>query len=270
MRLTNGVAITPPSPQSSFATEGIGGAASTTATVHGTVLVPHSSGTAYIRGQFSNELSDSTLAMTISDDTVFVSSIDDMYVEQSNKRIISTKALCGTKGVSTGQLRVSATLANGRKIVSLFDGQGRSTVPVVPGLVTFTTSTAAAISVDSLSGEVLLLDNFQAAAVVTATVAAGLDGTVLKAITAFHTNLNPASAGDVDLGPGDGQPLTDHAVGQNVDVAVRVNTGGLYLGTFDLYVYFDPTVLSIQDPQDRRHLQLKQETNRLGHLSRRC
>jgi hypothetical protein len=72
---------------------------------------------------------------------------------------------------------------------------------------------------------------------------------VLEAITAFHTNLNPASAGDVDLGAGDGQPLTDRAVGQNVDVAVRVNTGGLYLGTFDLYVYFDPTVLSIQDPK---------------------
>jgi hypothetical protein len=77
----------------------------------------------------------------------------------------------------------------------------------------------------------------------------GGGGDTVVASTSFYTNLNPATAGDVDLGAVDGVPLQDRSVGETCAIPLRVNTEGMYLGTFDVYVYFDSTVLSIDDPK---------------------
>ena len=70
-----------------------------------------------------------------------------------------------------------------------------------------------------------------------------------EASTNFNCNLLPAVTGDVDLGATDGAPLPNRAVGSSFEVPLRVNTGGLYLGTFDIFVHYDPTMLAIDDPK---------------------
>jgi hypothetical protein len=46
-----------------------------------------------------------------------------------------------------------------------------------------------------------------------------------------------------------GAPLQDRSERETVAIPLRVNTDDMYLGTFDVYLYFDLTVLSIDDPK---------------------
>jgi hypothetical protein len=133
---------------------------------------------------FASVRAVATLSVSVSNTQVFVSSFDNVYVFLSSKRLGNSRALRGTKQLSTGQVMASVTLTNGRKFTTLFNNAGSV---IVPGLMSFDMTTASAIAVDGSSGVVTLPDNLLGVAVLTVTVnnGGGGGGDTVAASTSF-------------------------------------------------------------------------------------
>ena len=98
----------------------------------------------------------------------------------------------------------------------------------------------AVMTVSSATGQVTLLGN----SVDSVSIVARASNSTAEARTRFPCNVRPA-IGDADLGSYDGAPLPHRAVGDTFEVPLRVNTGGEFLGAFDIFVHFDPSVLAV-------------------------
>jgi hypothetical protein len=242
MILTNGHSVTLRPDQCLFTLADASGAESAVATVEDAVVVPVAPGTVYISGQFGATRSQASLLMTILSAPVHVVRIDSVHVNQDGRVLdADTYALKGKSGEAQGQTDVSVTLSNGRRFMSLFDGSG---LPLIPGLVAFDTTTPTAVSVDPTSGRVTLLENVAGSAAVFALIeTAERNKPNLLKQTTFACNLEPTTVGDIDLGSRDGPPLKDAAVGDVIEVPLRVNVGDNTLGTFDIFITFDSAVL---------------------------
>lgn len=223
------------------------------------VVVTRAVGDGAFTAAFAFSGQSATLALSASAAPVHVTGIDSVaavVVAQSGKtktRLGSKRALRGAKGAAPAHTQVSVTLSNGRRLAKLFDGDGAGE-PYVPGLVAFTTDTPSAVLVGATSGTVVLLDNSPSSVTVTAHVAAGQEAGAAATLSrgaAFAVNLDPTRGGDVDLGNADGQPLLPRKVGEVFEVPLRVNTGSKYLGAFDVFVTFDPAVLSLGTPDPK-------------------
>ena len=233
-------------------------AAGTTASIAGPIVTPTASGELFVEGTFSGERAQTQLAMTVSAAAVYVSRIDSAGAIQGRNWLGGRRALSGEKNAARGRMAVSVTLSNGRRLTQLFDSAGTA---LVPGLVDFHTDTPAAVSVDAATGLLTLRGNHWDEVSVTAR-ATGALGRVIEQSTSFPCNLRATERGDVDLGASDGIPLKDRRVGDVFDVPLVVNTGQFYLGTFDVLVHFDPTVLSIGDP--KAAVQFNPNKNQIG------
>ena len=242
MELSNGHAFELPSRSASFSIS-ISGDGSGAARIAGDVMTPSGGGVALVSGSFFSS-SSGQLRMDMVEAPVHVTSMDDVSVVQNGRVLGSSRALRGGIGSAQGFTRVSATFDNGRRLTNLF---GTGGTVLVPGLVSFSSNADVAVSIDRATGVLTLLGNHWASVDVKAEVA-GASGVVAR-LTAIHTNVDPVADGDVDLGRADGQPLADRSVGDVFEVPLRVNTGGMYLGTFDMYVRFDPSILSIEAPK---------------------
>lgn len=138
---------------------------------------------------------------------------------------------------STRQITMSAAFTDGTQRSTLFSsGTAR-----IPGLLTFTSSTISAATVDEDTGVVTLQDNHHQTLTVTATAAVGAAS---RSFT-FSANLIPA-VGDIDLGGNSNAPLAAKAPGTTFTVPVTINTGSTVLGAIDLNVVYDKDVLLVK------------------------
>ena len=239
MQLTNGHSLELPSTSAVFLSM------SSAVRVAGSIIVPSGQGSARVIGSFAGETSTLALVMAVSNTKVYVERITNVVVKQGRAVLSDNRALRGGKGTGRAATKVAVVLENGRQLPALFDDAGP---PLVPGLVTFTTDTASAVSVDSASGVVTLRGNHWSSVSVTASIA-GPSGSRIERGASFACNLDPQTSGDVDLGAADAHPLKSRRVNEVFQVPLRVNTGGLFLGTFDIYVFFDSSILTITDPK---------------------
>ena len=208
----------------------------------GPVITGLAAGTAQVTASFSGH--SAVVSIQVLDTFVHVASIDAVTVKQGNRLLGDSRALHGVAGVAHGQAYVSVTLDNNRKFETLFDTGGDA---LVPGLITFSADTGA-VSVDSATGVVTLVSNHWTSAGLAAR-AVGSSGQDVKRTARFECNLVAGVSGDVDLGATDGRPLATRRVNDEFEVPLRVHTGGMYLGTFDIYLAFNSTILSIDDPK---------------------
>lgn len=137
--------------------------------------------------------------------------------------------LVGVTGLTTTHLTVDISFTDGTQILSF----PNLAVPVLPDLLTFTTSSTAIAVTES--GLATPLEN--SIAPISVQVQAGMETNT----TAFSVNLNP-DVGDVDLGEPTGIPLRP-VVADTFNMPIVINTGSSSLGAFDIVMTYDTSIL---------------------------
>ena len=246
MRLTSGYMfkLNPTAVSFSIKTEQSG--FSKNATISGSIVHPRRMGVVSVVGNFHTEFC--TIDLHVSDDYVYVQRIDEITVRQQKRLLGDAQAFRGGHG-DQARTQLSATFTNGRKLAALVR---TDRTLVVPGLIAFSTDAPTAISVDKHTGAVALLANHWDSATVTARIA-GPNGVFVQQSVSFPCNLELTTPGDVDLGQKNGHPLMPRKVGEAFDVSVRIHAGAMHVGAFDIYIYFDSSILSV-DPTKAVHL----------------
>jgi hypothetical protein len=182
---------------------------------------------------FHNYSSNEEYQLEISDDDIFIESIDELRLEVGS-------TLSGKKGVTSSQLYLGATFTDGRKYKKLFSNIG---VPELPGLVSFVSQAPLKASVDAASGTVTLQDNHHSEVLVEALAYGKVFSTI-----GVYCNLLPIDLGDVDLGETVGVPLSSPVVGTTFATAVRVNggsRGSRAISGYNIQLQYDPEFLEV-------------------------
>ena len=145
--------------------------------------------------------------------------------------------LTGFRDRSTLQLVVNLDFSDFSKIVGLFSSENLTMFD----LVLFSTQDTTKISLNETSGLVTLQANSpQDVSVTTYAV----PSPSLKDSFTFACNLDP-DVGDVDIGDVTGVPLKPVQVGVSFVAPVRINSGGLVLGSFDVEVVYNSELLEV-------------------------
>ena len=147
--------------------------------------------------------------------------------------------LTGLRDRSTLQLVVNLDFSDSSKILGLFSSENLTMFD----LVLFSTQDTTKISLNETSGLVTLQANSPQD--VSVTVYA-VQSPSLKDSFTFACNLDP-DVGDVDIGDVTGVPLKPVQVGENFVAPVRINSGGLVLGSFDVEVVYNSELLELID-----------------------
>lgn len=145
--------------------------------------------------------------------------------------------LSGVRDRSTLQLSVNLEFSDNTKLLGLFSSENTTLF----NLVVFRTQDTTKISLNETHGLVTLRDN--APQEVRVTVSA-LQSPSISDTLSFACNLDP-DVGDVDIGDVTGVPLKQAHVGESFVAAVRVNSGKLVLGSFDVEIVFDNELLEV-------------------------
>lgn len=147
--------------------------------------------------------------------------------------------LTGFRDRSTLQLVVNLDFSDSSKIVGLFSSENLTMFD----LVLFSTQDTTKISLNETSGLVTLQGN--SLRDVSVTVYA-IQSPLLRDSFTFACNLDP-DVGDVDIGDVTGVPLKPVQVGESFVAPVRINSGGLVLGSFDVEVVYNSELLEVVD-----------------------
>lgn len=107
--------------------------------------------------------------------------------------------------------------------------------PLLTGLLSFTSTKAAAVTVSN-SGKVILNANHPSA--VKVIVGVNENPAVVSVPLSLACNLLP-TVGDIDMGNLNSFPLLSIGVGQEFTVPIQINTGSDQLGAIDLEIHYD-------------------------------
>jgi hypothetical protein len=242
MLLRNGASFTATSPAPTYAAADVpSGSPSLAVSFLGNVMTARAAANLTVRATFGGTPS-LPLSVVVTDTPVFASSFHVMqHLDGGSQVTTGGVAFKGANGSTTGRMNVglnAVRTAAGNDV--LFVGG----VSALPGLVTFASSAPLVASIGAASGLTVLLANSHVAVQMTATAPGAASSTVSGSAT-FFCNLNPSVAGDVDLGQAEGNALAPIAVGAVVTMPLRVNTGGRAMGSFDIVVNFDATLMQV-------------------------
>ena len=145
--------------------------------------------------------------------------------------------LSGLSANSTLQLSVNLEFSDNSKLRGLFCSENTT----LYDLVTFSTQDTTKITVNETSGLVTLKSNSPQDVRVTVIAA---QSPSIKDTIAFACNLAP-DVGDVDIGDVIGVPLKSTHVGETFTAAVRINSGNVVLGSFDVEIFYDNELLEV-------------------------
>ena len=201
--------------------------------VSGRVLSVAAVGSVTIGANFAGVPSTQNVTLQAVNTSVRVVSISNLHLNGAH----STQTMTGARGM-TGQLAFSAVLSNDRVIPNAVTDSGVINLPVFQ----FNSSHPTVLRVNSSTGLVTLLANYQDQVALSVTVGTrNVSGNRI----ALWSNLATSGRGDVDLGRPVRAPLRDLAVGETGRIALRVHTGGQFVGAFQIRVTFNATALSI-------------------------
>ena len=179
-----------------------------------------------IRGTFVTQMSD--LVITVDMDPVRVTGV--------NVVPLPSNTLKGITRLSTQQLNVDLTLSDGTRLLSYPANPAFSSNPL-PGIVRYNASSTT-FSVDS-GGLLLPITNSHIP--VSVDITAGSNS--VPSSYSFVVNLDPG-VGDVDIGMATGSPIPNSRAGSSQVLPIVVNTGGRNLGSIDIVINYDVTVIS--------------------------
>lgn len=145
--------------------------------------------------------------------------------------------LTGLRDRSTLQLVINLEFSDSSKILGLFSSENLTMFD----LVLFSTQDTTEISLNETSGLVTLQDNSPQD--VRVSVYAAQSPSLRDSFT-FACNVDP-DIGDVDIGDVTGVPLKSVQVGESFVAPVRINSGGLVLGSFDVEIIYDSDLLEV-------------------------
>lgn len=209
-------------------------------TLTNSIATPTEFGTSKVFCDFAyNQTAEEDALKVNSLDSVRVKAIKSYTVAQGSTALSSTKALRGGASQADAQSCLQVILSDDRcygastRFCSPFDSASSD----LPGIVNFSSDSDAA-TVDEKTGVVSLIKNGLKDATITAT----FNGADLKKSVTFAANLDPRTAGDVDLGQQDGLAIPALTVGQTHNLPVRVNTNGFDLSVFDLYLTYEDDI----------------------------
>ena len=196
-------------------------------------------------GELHGLVSEAIL-IVVSDQQASIVEIEHLsYTAADETRLDGSVAFCGAKNASFASPTVVMGLSNGRLYSVQLDLP--SATPLKE-LFRFSSSSPSAIMLDEL-GTATLLEN--SLSLVTVSVeATDPTGMILEATTFFATNLDAATAGDVDFGESGSFAIPPQTAGQIFELPVRINSGARNIGAFDFTITFDATVIAIQNPED--------------------
>ena len=145
--------------------------------------------------------------------------------------------LTGLQDRSTLQLFVNLDFSDSSKILWLFSSENSTLFD----LVLFSTQDTTRISLNETSGLVTLQANSPQDVHVSVYA---VQSPLLRDSFTFACNLDP-DVGDVDIGDVTGVPLKPVEVGESFVAAVRINSGGLVLGSFDVEIVYNSELLEV-------------------------
>ena len=178
---------------------------------------------------------------TFGPDTVrflFVISNTPVQVTGLSVNPLSSNTLRGITGVSSTQASVDLTFSDGTQFVNFPTSSAFTSFPI-PGLVSYSSpSGSLAYSVTQDGSLQPLMNTITSVSVQAAAGVNRISGT-----TNFVVNLDP-EVGDVDLGQATGVSIPQTQFGAELVVPVRVNTGGRNLGSINIMVMYDSSVLA--------------------------
>ena len=145
--------------------------------------------------------------------------------------------LRGLRDNATLQLSVDLEFSDNSKLLGLFSSKNTT----LYDLVTFSTQDTTKISLNETTGLVTLKANSPQEVRVTVTV---VQSPLLTDAITFACNLAPV-VGDVDIGDVIGVPLKPAHVGETFVAAVRINTGSMVLGSFDVELVYSDELLEV-------------------------
>lgn len=152
---------------------------------------------------------------------------------------LPSNTLRGIQGVSTTQLSVDMTFSDGTQFLNYPVNSAFNSFPELPGLVSYSSSLGSPSFNVTQDGILRPLMNTIAPVMVQATAGSQrLSGT-----TDFVVNLD-GDVGDVDLGREIGAPILQTQPGAELVIPVRVNSGGRNLGSIEVMLTYNTTVLS--------------------------
>ena len=174
------------------------------------------------------------------DGCAYVQSIARFLLEQHGVQLSPTIALRGKVSGAPASAVVDVLLNDGRKY-----SQQTPHGEWLPGLFNFTTTSNGVASIHPSTGGVLLHGSSNTAPEEFQVEAPGVSGSTVTGATSAACNVDPFSAGDIDLGYAEGIAAPQRNEGDEFELGVRLNTGGEYLGAFDFVVLYDAKVLAV-------------------------
>lgn len=189
--------------------------------------VVQGSGIIEITGRFPSH-SDSQLVLTIEVSAVIVTAASIIPLPSGTLR--------GITGMPSQQLSVDLTLSDGTQLPSYPSNPAFSDT-VLTGIVMYTTESSAF----NVSSEGVLQPLINTHNTVSVAVSAGSNQ--VSDSSDFVVNLDP-DVGDVDIGRASGSPVQQPRVGEEHVLPVTVNTGDRNLGSLDVLLLYDATVLT--------------------------
>ncbi len=187
----------------------------------------------------SNGIMD--IIVTFGPDTVrvlFIINNTPVRVTGISVNPLSSNTLRGITGMSFTQASVDLTFSDGTQFINFPTSSVFTSFPV-PGLISYSSPSGSPAYSVTQDGRLQPLMNTIAPVRVQAT--AGVSP--ISETTDFVVNLDP-DVGDVDLGQQIGVAIPQTQPGAELAVPVRVNTGGRNLGSINIMVTYDSSVLA--------------------------
>lgn len=192
------------------------------------IVTPQVTGSVDITVRFSGMMAD--LSLQVLSGPVNVAAIDRLGLTTGS-------TLTGLPGQTAVRLSAAVTFLDGTQLDEVYTPSGQ----VVSGLLSAVSNNPDIFTVDSASGNVVILNNAPTAVSITVTVN---DANSLQATAEFYANLQPA-VGEVDLGDMTGPPVPPVLPGDTFEVPVRINIGTQSVGSLEVAVEYDDSLLDL-------------------------
>ena len=192
------------------------------------IVTPQAAGAVNITVRFSGLMAK--LSLQVLAGAVNVDSIDRL-------ELTTGSTLTGLPGQTAARLSAAVTFLNGSQLDEVYTPSGQ----VVTGLLNAVSNNLDILTIDSASGSVIILNNAPTSVSVTVTVN---DVNRLQSTAEIFANLQPA-VGEVDLGGTNGPPLPPVLPGDTFEVPVRINIGNQSVGSLEVAVAYDDSLLEL-------------------------
>ena len=169
---------------------------------------------------------------------LFVTIGTPVRVTELSVNPLSSNTLRGITGVSSTQVSVVLTFSDGTRFINFPTNSAFTSFPI-PGLVSY--SSPSGSPAFSVTQDGILQPLMNTITPVNVQATAGVNR--ISGTTDFVVNLDP-DIGDVDLGRETGVSIPQTQLGAELVVPVRVSTGGRNLGSINIMIVYDSSVLA--------------------------